>query len=178
MEFSKSKNITIRAFEPNDAAEFRVACLESIDTVGKWMPWCHASYEQEEALSWFAQCSKEIESGDSFDLGIFRNADSLLVGSIAINQLDKRNRIGNIGYWVRESLQRQGYALEAIELIKEFGFQEIDLVRLEIVVHAENSASRGVAERAGTCFECLAKNRLIHNGVPETAAVYSFTNDS
>ena len=175
MEFVKSANITIRAFAPNDAAGFKDACLESINSVGKWMPWCHTSYEHEEALSWFAQCSKEIEAGNSYDLGIFRNTDSLLVGSIAINQLDKRNRIGNIGYWVRETLQRQGYALEAVELIKQFGFQELHLVRLEIVVHTENNASRRVAERAGACFECLANNRLMHNGIPETAAVYSFT---
>lgn len=175
MKIVKSENITIRAYEPNDAVGFRDACLESIDTVGKWMPWCHADYKLEEALSWFAHCSAEIEAENSYDVGIFRNTDSFLVGSIAINQLDKLNRIGNIGYWIREPLQRQGYALEAVELIKKFGFQELHLVRLEIVVIAENSASRRVAEKAGACFECLAKNRLMHNGIPKTAAVYSFT---
>ena len=175
MEYAKSENITIREFEPNDAADFRDACFESIETVGQWMPWCQANYELKEALAWFTLCSTEIKAGNSYDLGIFRNTDSRLIGSIAINQLDKRNRIGNIGYWVRETLQRQGYAREAVDLIKQFGFQELNLARLEIIVIEENYASRQVAEKSGADFECLAKNRLIHDGSPKTAAVYSFT---
>ena len=175
MIIAKSQDITIRAFEPADAVEFRTACLESIDTVGKWMSWCHENYTHEEAMAWISFCSKEIEAGNSFDLGIFRNSDSLLVGSIAINQLDKRNRIGNIGYWVRESLQQKGYAVKAVDLIKYYGFQELNLVRLEVVILAENIASKCVAERAGAEFECLAKNRLMHDGHTKTAAVYSFT---
>jgi len=86
------------------------------------MPWCYKDYSSEEAIEWISLCDKEIRHGNSNDLGIFRNADSLLVGSIAINQLDKRNRIGNIGYWVRESLQRQGYAKQAVELIRNTDF--------------------------------------------------------
>ena len=176
MVIAKSEELTVRAFKPDDAAEFTSACLESTETVGKWMPWCDKGYTHDTALSWISPCCSEIQAGNAFDLGIFRNSDSLFVGSIAINRLDKQNRIGNIGYWVRQSLQQQGYALKAINLIKKYGFQELHLVRLEIVVLAENTASRRAAESAGAEFECLAKNRLMHNGIAKTAAIYSFTN--
>ena len=175
MVIAKSEDITVRAFEPDDTAEFTSACLESVETVGKWMPWCNEAYTQDTALSWISLCSSEIEAGNAFDLGVFRNSDSLFVGSIAINRLDKQNRIGNIGYWVRQSLQQQGYALKAINLIKKYGFQKLHLVRLEIVVLEENMASRRAAECAGAEFECQAKNRLMHDGIANTAAVYSFT---
>ena len=176
MDIAKSTDITIRAFEESDAAEFTLACRESFETVGNWLPWCHENYTREEALYWISFCSQEIQAGNSYDLGIFRNSDSLLVGSIAINQLDKRNRIGNIGYWVRESLQQQGYALKAVNLIKRYGFQQLELSRLEIVMLTENNASKRVAESAGAEFECIAKNRLMHDGYSKAAAVYSFTN--
>ena len=102
MEIAKNETITIREFEPDDATEFTSACLESVDTVGRWMRWCHNKYTRKEATDWIAICSREFEAGTSYDLGIFRNSDAKFIGSIAINQLDKDNRIGNIGYWVRE----------------------------------------------------------------------------
>jgi len=140
------------------------------------MTWCHSEYTPEEALRWITICAKEFEAGTSYDLGLFRNSDSVLIGSIAINQLDRINRIGNIGYWVRESEQNKGYASQAVELIKEFGFRQLELERLEIVVLTENTASVRVAEKSGAEFECIAKSRLFHEGCPKPAAIYSFTN--
>ena len=175
MEVTNNNAICIREFVPDDAAEFQAACLESIDTVGKWLPWCHNDYTLDEAKDWISICAKEFKASTSYDLGIFRNSDSRLIGSIAINELDKANQIGNIGYWVRESLQNQGYARQAVELIKEFGFDQLKLVRLEIVVVATNAASIQVAQNAGAEFECIAKSRLMHEGRAHSAAIYSFT---
>jgi len=175
MEIAKSKTITIREFVPDDAVAFTAACLESMGTVGKWMAWCHGEYTNEEATAWISICAREFEAGSSYDFGIFRNSDSMLIGSIAINQLDKANKIGNIGYWVRETQQNHGYALQAVELVKDFGFRQLQLVRLEIVVLTENAASIAVAEKSGAEFECIAKSRLMHEGRARAATIYSFT---
>jgi len=175
MDITKNDSITVREFEPHDAPEFALACRESIATVGKWMPWCHSGYTPAEALDWITICERAFKAGTSYDLGLFRNSDALLLGSIAINDLDRDNRIGNIGYWVRESQQNQGYALPAVELIKAYGFHHLQLERLEIVVLAENTASRRVAEKSGAEFECIAKSRLFHDGCAKPAAIYSFT---
>lgn len=175
MEITKNKSITVREFVPDDAAEFQIACLESIKTVGKWMPWCHKDYTLAEAKDWISICNKEFKAGTSYDLGIFRNSDAKLIGSVAINQLKQADKIGNIGYWVRESLQNQGHARQAVELIKNYGFDQLNLVRLEIVVVATNTASIQVAKNAGAEFECIAKSRLMHEGQTHPAAIYSFT---
>ena len=63
--------------------------------------------------------------------------------------------------------------MQAVELIKDFGFNVLSLTRLEIVVLTENKISRRIAEKAGAKFECIAENRLIHNGEAMPAAVYS-----
>lgn len=109
------------------------------------------------------------------DAAEFQSACLESIDTVAINQLDKANHSGNIGYWVRESLQNQGYARQAVELIKNYGFHQLNLVRLEIVVVATNSASIQVAKNAGAEFECIAKSRLMHEGRPHSAAIYSFT---
>ena len=58
-------------------------------------------------------------------------------------------------------------------MIAAHGFNYLKLTRLEIVVAEENRPSRGVAEKAGATFECIARNRLVVGERPITGAVYS-----
>jgi len=68
---------------------------------------------------------------------------------------------------------RNGVAIAAARLAAGFAFRELGLTRIEIVALVDNVASRRVAEKLGATFECVARNRLVHNGVPFAAAVYS-----
>ena len=58
-------------------------------------------------------------------------------------------------------------------MVASIGFEELGLVRVEIVTLANNLASQSVAERLGATREVEARNRLIFNGQPRTAVVYS-----
>jgi RimJ/RimL family protein N-acetyltransferase len=169
-----AENVVLRKFGPNDVKQFVEAVRESADSVGLWLPWWKANFSADDARSWFDTCGEAIATGSGFDIGIFRKDDGLLIGSVAINRIDAANRIASVGYWVRESQQRKGYCSEAVDRIKEFGFNELSLARLEIVVLVENTASRQVAEKCGAKLECIAENRLVHRGRPAAAAVYSF----
>jgi RimJ/RimL family protein N-acetyltransferase len=86
---------------------------------------------------------------------------------------DADRRGANLGYWVRQSEQRKGIALEAVKAIAGFAFASLGLARVEIVAAVENRASRRVAERAGAHFDGIAPNRIIDHGQPQPAAVYS-----
>jgi len=74
---------------------------------------------------------------------------------------------------VRQSQQGRGIATKATQAIATFGFKELELTRLEIVVAEENLASRRVAEKVGARFECIPRNRLVIRGMPTDSAVYS-----
>ena len=165
--------VILRKFESADSEQFVEAIRESEASVGKWLPWWKADYSQDEAHSWFQICDEAIAAGSAFDIGIFHKDSGLLIGSIAINRLEPAHRLASIGYWVRESQQGKGYCSEAVNRIKLFGFNELALARLEIVVLTENTASRQVAEKCGAKLESIAENRLVHQGRPAAAAVYS-----
>ena len=167
--------LCIRPYAEEDIADFVTAVRESVGTVGVWMPWCVGSYSSADAKAWFDQCSANLSASHAYDVGIFSAEGRTLYGGIAINQINRQHNFGNIGYWVRQSRQRQGIALRAVRVIAAFGFNFLKLTRLEIVAPEDNIASRGVAERAGATFECVARNRLVMNGQPLDAAVYSLT---
>ncbi|MNG97533.1 putative ribosomal N-acetyltransferase YdaF [compost metagenome] len=166
-------NLVIRPFEAGDADEFVRAAHESIETVGRWMSWCTPSFNREQALAWFATCDQDRAAGRAFDMGLFCSATGQLLGGAGINQLSPHHRYGNIGYWVRQSRQGQGIAQQAVALLREFGFERLELFRLEIVMGVGNTASEAVAITAGATFECRAKNRIFLHGQPLDAHVYA-----
>ena len=167
------RNLCIRPFRPSDAPEFVAAALESLSTVGLWMAWCHERYALKDAETWFEECSRNLESDSSYDLGIYSADGGQFFGGIAINQLNRIQNFGNIGYWVRQSCQGLGVATRAAQSIAEYGFGQLKLTRLEIVAPELNAPSRRVAEKAGAVFECIARNRTMVHGKPHPAAVYS-----
>lgn len=148
-------NLVIRPFEAGDADEFVHAAHESIETVGSWMSWCTPSFNREQALAWFAACDQDRAAVRAFDLGLFCAATGQLLGGAGINQLSPHHRYGNIGYWVRQSRQGYGIARQAVALLRDFGFQQLGLFRLEIVMGVDNTASEAVAIAAGATFECM-----------------------
>lgn len=168
-------NIVIRPFEADDADEFVRAAHESIETVGKWMSWCSHSFTRESALEWFTSCEQDCAARRAFDMGIFCATTGQLLGGAGINQLSPYHRYGNIGYWVRQSRQGFGIARQAVALLRDFGFQQLGLFRLEIVMGVGNTASEAVAISAGATFECRARNRIFLHGQPLDANIYSLT---
>ena len=168
-----SRNLCIRPFRKSDGPAFVVAALESVPTVGVSMEWCHKYFTLKDAESWFDSCDHNLEAGTAYDVGTFAVDGKQLLGGIAINQLNRRQNFGNIGYWVRQSYQRQGIATRAVQSIAEYAFGQLKLTRLEIVAPEHNAPSRRVAEKVGAVFECIARNRVMVHGKPQPAAIYS-----
>lgn len=155
-----SERLLIRPYTPDDAVALHQAAQASIDTVGRWLPWCNSDYSLEVARDWIEHCRLAQERRSAFDLGMFLRESGQFCGSVAINQTDHGAGCGNIGYWLHQGMQGRGLASEAVRAIIPFGFAELGLQRLEIVVAIGNDASRRVAERVGARYEGIALGRL------------------
>jgi ribosomal-protein-serine acetyltransferase len=173
-----SNGLCLRPFEDRDAEPFALASRESVATVGRWMPWCHSEYSAVHAREWFALCSQGFADRSGFEFGVFAADGTELLGGAGLNQFNKKHNFCNLGYWVRESKQRQAVATRVVRILSEFGFTELALTRIEIVVAEGNEPSNGVARMAGARFECFARNRLLIGGVPVGASVYSLVPNS
>jgi RimJ/RimL family protein N-acetyltransferase len=170
-----SGGLRLRPLRRDDAGAFHAAALESVATVGQWLPWCHAGYSLDEAEQWTLICERNREDGSAYSMGIFSEHDGLLLGGIRINEINREHNFAQIGYWIRASQQGRGVAPRALAMIAAYGFEVLGLTRLEILAQEGNHASRRVAEKAGATFEGLLKNRLVVRGTPYTAAMYSLT---
>jgi RimJ/RimL family protein N-acetyltransferase len=136
------------------------------------MPWCHAQYQSADSEGWVRFAQRAWKDGIEYAFAVF-DRDDRFVGGAGINQIHPLHQFANLGYWIRESRQREGLAVEAARAVAAFGFDTLLLTRLEIVAAEGNIPSRRVAEKVGAAFECLARNRLVIHGVPHCSAVYS-----
>jgi len=169
----ETARLRLRPVRPEDAETVYASIRESIEPLARWMDWCHAGYAREDSDAWIAATRSAWEAGGAYEFLVFERSGRH-VGAVGLNQFNRENNCANLGYWVRQSSQRQGFAVEAVRRIVRFAFDEARFQRVEIVAAVDNVASRRVAERAGSTLECVARNRLLLHGVPIAAAVHSF----
>jgi RimJ/RimL family protein N-acetyltransferase len=164
--------LRLRPWQERDVDFLAEAASESVATVGRWLPWCHANYGTEDAIAWIAFCRAGWHSGAIHAFAIFDAASDQLLGGIGLNQPNLVHRSANMGYWLRQSRQGQGLAAAAATLVARFGFDQLGLIRIEIVTLPDNHASQRTAERVGARFEARARQRLWAGGQAHDAHVY------
>lgn len=163
----------LRPFVSEDAPAFAAAVRESVSTVGCWMDWAHAGFSEQDALAWFAACDAGRADGSSHEFAIVRKDGALLVGGAGLNKFIQLHAFCNLGYWVRNSAQRQGAAGAAVPALARFAFDALHQSRVEIVVANGNAPSLAVARRSGARHECLSRNRLQLRGRPVDAHMFA-----
>ncbi len=166
-------DVLIRPYRLDDALAVFEAVRESVAEVMPWLPWCHPQYSIHESRSWLETQVEAFKRRTAFEFAIV-SREGRYWGGCGLNQIDQINRRANLGYWVRSSATRRGIATTATRLVSDWGFQNTDLIRLEIVIAVDNLASLRVAERAGAVREGTLRSRLMLHGTPHDAAIFSF----
>jgi RimJ/RimL family protein N-acetyltransferase len=161
----ETERLIIRAPRPGDGAEVQAAVLESINELRPWMPWAQTPPTIEEAEISIRNAIAHFQTREDLRLNLYRKSDGLFVGGSGLHRIDWAVPRFEIGYWVRTSLQGQGYITEAVLGITDFAFNVLGAQRMEIRCDARNERSAAVARRAGYQLDaCLRNNGRDVNG--------------
>src|SRR6266567_3487234 len=166
--------ITIRAYEPGiELAVFEAAC-ESVREVGPWMSTWREGATYAIAARHVAESIQAWHTGTWYDFAITRNDSAAFLGRVGLDQISATGT-ANVGYWVRTGRTGQGIATAAVRRVARFGFEDLGLRRLELLVAADNLASRRVAEKVGATFEgVLPAGRYGQGELENTSYCFSF----
>ena len=168
--------LCLRPWRDEDAPAVRDALHESMQSISRFMSWCHPDYDLEEARTWIARCRASWLEGKMFDFAIMAS-DGELLGAVGLNEIDDTNHRANLGYWIRDSARGRGYTALAARAIVRFGFEQVELKRIEIVAAVDNLASQRCAEKIGGIREGVARQRIWIRGQPNDAVVYGLLSD-
>jgi len=165
--------VLLRRPHPEDDKITYDAVRESIPQFILWMTWCHENYAISETREWLAKSNESWEKQAAYPFSIFDAQTGALIGGCGLNPVDMANRWANLGYWVRSSRAGQGIAVAATRLLIKFGFEQLELNRIELMIATDNYRSLRVAEKAGAQREGILRKRFILQGVVHDAVMFS-----
>jgi RimJ/RimL family protein N-acetyltransferase len=144
--------ITIRAYAPGIEGDLFAAARESLRQIGPWMGTWQFGATLELAGRHVAESIDAWQTGAWYDFIIGRPQAEVVLGRVGLDAI-RDGETANVGYWVRSSQTGQGIATSAVRLVAQFGFQDLGLHRLELLIAVDNHASRRVAEKLGAGYE-------------------------
>lgn len=170
----KMERLTLRKFRLEDAADyFEYSSDPEVARFALWGP----RESMEEAVEAMERNQKAYQEGRSSIWGIHHNEDNKIIGAAGFIKLDSDFNKGEIGYTFGRKYWNQGYATELSKKLIEFGFNELNLRRIEGICHSENHASVRVMEKAGMVEEGVLKSYYHKNGVYMDVRIFSIIND-
>ena len=95
------------------------------------------------------------------------------LGLAVAPRIERDARTAELGCVVLAEERGRGVATEALRLLTDWAFAELDAVRLELMISVENEASRHVAERCGYVLEGVLRSVYVKPGRWEDTEVWS-----
>jgi len=90
---------------------------------------------------------------------------NLYVGNIGLHrETDVYRKSAEIGYFVGEPYWNLGIMTKAVKLICDYGFRELDIVRIFAGIFEYNKSSQRVLEKCGFTKEAVFKHAIIKKG--------------
>ncbi len=165
--------VRIRPYCADDIAALFEAARESVREMFAWMPWCHQNYSLEDSVSFVLSREAAWSRKTDFDFAVLDLKTGRFLGDVSLNQFNHDHNFANLGYWVRSSSTGRGVATAAALLAARFGFEDLDLHRIEIVAAVGNASSQKVAEKMKAKREGVLRNRLLLHNRAHDAVMYS-----
>ena len=152
--------VDLRPYEFGDENELHKAVQESLPELNPWMSWATPAYTKDIARSFIAITRAEWSRGTLYSFAIVDTKSGEFLGGCGLSHIHPVYKFCNLGYWIRTSQHKRGFAGRAAKLAAQYAFERVKLIRAEIVIAAGNEDSRRVAEKIGAHYEGILLNRM------------------
>lgn len=117
--------------------------------------------ETKEQMDWYRQL-QENETGIWFAMELKDSNE--FIGAVGLNDISKEHQRGELGFWLLPEFWGSGYISEVVPKVLEYGFQTLDLHRIEAWVETDNENSQKVLTRLGFRHEGTLRDHEIKDG--------------
>ncbi|WP_019242371.1 MULTISPECIES: GNAT family N-acetyltransferase [Bacillus] len=144
----------------------------SQEEVSKYVTWeAHQTLADTKGFIHFAQQKYYLKKVAPW--GIQLKQSNKLIGTIDFVSWDPKHKIAEIGYAISKYYWRKGITSEAAEAVIKFGFNNMDLVRIQARCFVENIGSQRVLEKNGFTYEGTMRKAIFVKGRHQDIKLYS-----
>lgn len=104
------------------------------------------------------------ERDDYYRWAVIEKVSGECIGQIAYFLVDTKNHFAEIEYCIGSAYQGRGYATEAAKAVIAYGFDRINLHKVQICTKAINKCSKRVIEKCGLTYEGTLRDYFYMNG--------------
>ena len=121
-----------------------------------------ANYSMAHALDYVQRVDASLRTQRELPLVIEygNGGDRKFAGTISFHSISVKNSVGEIGYWMSESMRGKSIATTAVRMLTDYGFATIGFKRVEAMVDIENIASTKLLASAGYQREGLLRKKI------------------
>lgn len=156
IEHSDIKNIHKGLSHP-DVIKYYGVSFHSLEATEEQMTW-YRELEENETGIWWAICSTDAQ---------------IFYGAGGFNNLSKQHKKAEIGFWLLPEYWGKGLMQEAFPLICNYGFEKLDLNRIEGFIDSENYSCKKAVEKLNFKLEGIMRDCEIKDGKTLSIAIYS-----
>ena len=107
---------------------------------------------------------QKYKQGEFHDWAVVLRDSGKMIGTCGFTRFDFTNDSAEVGYVINPDFHGNGYATEALRRVMRFGFDYLELHRIEAKYMDGNAASRRVMEKCGMTFEGIRRESLFIKG--------------
>lgn len=166
----ETKQLILRKIEPEDAKDL----FEFLSDVSVNQYMIHNPFENIVQVQRLINgMQQSFESKQKIRWGIAKKDAKKIIGYCDYHTFDESNLIGEISFCLARGYWGQGIMNEAIRTIVRFGFEKLQLNRVEAKTMSQNTGSFKVLEKAGFQKEGLIRHGLLKNDTFYDLYLYS-----
>ncbi len=171
----ETSRLLLRAFRADDAPVL-VSELRDVEVARETLTVPHP-YTAEHAQEFLANVSKRFDAGKAVTWAITERGPAgeesgRIIGAVGLN-LARAHRRAELGYWIAKAHWGQGVATEASRAVIAYGFDALELHRIDAHHFVENPASGAVMRKLGMQREGRLRAMVWRDGVPRDLELYA-----
>lgn len=121
--------------------------------------------KMEEAIDLINIWNQRTASGEGLRWAIaLKETPALLIGTCGFHNFSKENNRAEIGYELAPELWGKGLMTEAIQCLIAYGFETLELHRIEAFIDPLNHASRALLNKSGMKTEGVLRDYFFEKG--------------
>lgn len=116
---------------------------------------------------------KRFLENEGIRWGIARKEDNKIIGSCGYHNWEKEHFKAEVGFEVTPEFWQRGVITEVLKPILQYGFEKMELYRIEALYDPANTASKKTLEKAGFMYEGTLRKSSFEKGKFCDAAICS-----
>lgn len=156
----KGKKVLLRAFESGDV-EANHAFMNDAPTLRGMLSGIPFPSSYQDEQQWIGQQTGYTRGEYQFAV---ESIEGDLAGRCGVIRLDWKNRVAEVAIMIGAPYRGRGYGTEAMQLLCDFCFREMNLHKLKVTVFAFNEPALRCYRANGFTQEGLLKREIFRDG--------------